>query len=144
MIIQKTFEQWLKTFDKGLHIEEVITRYIDEDGKEHKEKNKDIENLYYKKEFLGCVPRGSKKSIFWVNVINDVREETSYKTTEGIQHRSLPGVGRKLYERGLISKLQYHKHFLSDAFKSAIRQGMRNMSNMGPAEISKLYKQSKK
>ena len=144
MLIGKTFEEWLQQFNSSLHIEVIYTTYVDpETNEEIKEKNPNVENLYYKDEFLGCVPRGSKSSSMWVNTVNDTREATGYSTDYGAYHRSLPGVGKQLLNKKLISKEQFHKHFLSDAVKSAVKRAVKDMMKLSPDQVTNLYRKNK-
>ena len=105
IIIQKTFEQWLQTFDAKITIREHPT-------------NPDIDLLYYKNQRLGSVPKGLGKKRDWN--ISDLRADKGYKTSDGIMHRSLSGVGTLLFGCGAITLKQFMDNFFTKRNKEAL------------------------
>lgn len=112
-----TFEQWLQSFNSGLHIEEV-TNLVSEEQKDGSLKvvgrkvNEDIEVLYYKNKKLCTVPKGLKQRGSWEK-INDKRTDKGYTSSTGAAHRSLSGIGTYLLKENIITPMQFRDHFLT-------------------------------
>jgi hypothetical protein len=109
MIIKKTFEEYLQALNGGLRIEEHPS-------------NPDIDVLYHKKERLCSIPKGLKKSTTWHNIINDKRSDAGYTTSDGIQHRSLSGVGLVLLGKKLITPKEFVDNFITERNKELLEK----------------------
>jgi len=103
--VLKTFEQWLQQFNSKLRIMEHAT-------------NPDIDVLYLGDKRLCSVPKGLKSSRGW-GKIHDVRNDKEYTTSDGIQHRSLSGIGLVLLGRKIINEKQFVQYFVSEGSKYA-------------------------
>lgn len=125
MIIQKTFQKWLQQFNSKLNIRSLKTRYIDrENDKEFTKENMDIDVLYLGNQRLISIPKGLKTAKGWSN-INDMRGDQGYKTSDGIPHRSLSGIGLVLLGRKIISTKQFIRHFQSARSKAILEEKMK-------------------
>lgn len=78
--------------------------------------NPDIDVLYLgggKKAIRICsIPKGLGKSTGWEK-LSDRRDDSSYVTSDNIQHRSLPGIGLALLRYKVIRPHQFVKHFIT-------------------------------
>jgi len=123
MLIRKTFEEWLQQFDGKLHIEEVITTYLDQKtGKRFRDKNKDIASLYWGKKRICSIPAKLKYSKKWTDNISDRRSDSGYRTSDDIEHRSLSGVGLILLNKKIITPKQFVTHFITPRNKALLER----------------------
>jgi len=127
MLIRKTFESWLKQFDNHLHIEPLVSKIAGEKKGETvgTHENQDVDVLYWGNRRLCSVPKGLKTSKGWA-VINDKRDDEGYVTSDGIQHRSLSGIGLVLMQNGIIDAKQFVRHFISSRNKEFLQKLIAN------------------
>lgn len=115
------FIEWLQQFDSALRIMQ-------------NDNNPDIDVLYWGEERLCSVPKGLGGVQGW-SKINDSRKDAGYKTSDGIAHRSLSGIGLILLGRNIIDEKQFVKHFMSEKQKALMqnlaRQGARVKTKSG-------------
>ena len=122
MIIQKTFEQWLKQFNPKINIRDIQTTYVDkETGKKFRQKNRDVSVLYFGNKRLGSIPYGLKGARGWSN-INDKRGDQGYETSDGIPHVGMTGVGLMLMHQKIITPRQFVKHFTTPRNKEFLER----------------------
>lgn len=109
MLVRETFENWLKRFDKDLRIMVHAT-------------NQDIDVLYRGEERICSIPKGLKNSKEWTDKISNKRKGAGHKTSDGMEHRSLSGVGIMLLTKKIITPKQFVQHFTTDENKELLQK----------------------
>lgn len=121
--INKTFEEWLQEFSSDLYIMEHPT-------------NPDIDVLYRGEKRLCSVPKGLKKGLYTWDKISDKRHDDGYKTSLGIAHRSLSGIGTVLMSEGIINIQQFIKHFLTKRNREVLEKIQEEAIKKGHLEVA--------